>query len=130
MLSNPHITIFNPKTKLLILRIITPSTTTISIKLLWWNMTSSLSNNFRTPFKPFSNQTKILKLGFENNLLIRIEFASKSKFSLLPLFTPYNHPSLQCFFFNTIIKANAQNGNLKATILWVFNFMLECKSFV
>ncbi|XP_022732209.1 pentatricopeptide repeat-containing protein At4g21065-like [Durio zibethinus] len=84
----------------------------------------------------FSNllqiQTQILKLGFQNNPLILTKFASKSSdlnsidYAHCFLFSPHSNTHFyDAFLFNTIIKAYAQTGNLKAKALWVLNFMLE-----
>ncbi|XVE53631.1 hypothetical protein DITRI_Ditri03aG0018400 [Diplodiscus trichospermus] len=126
-----------PKTKLsILLRTITTSAATSSIY-----QRAAAEHGFLTLIQScntFSNllqvQTQILKLGFDNNPLILTKFASKSSdlnsidYAHCFLFSRYSNTYLyDAFLFNTIIKAYAQTGNLKAKALWVFNLMLGCK---
>ncbi|XVF35585.1 hypothetical protein REPUB_Repub18cG0158600 [Reevesia pubescens] len=126
----------NPKTKLLIIiRTISTSATSSSYQR------AAAEHGFLTLLqscKTFSNliqiQTQILKLGFQNNPLILTKFASKSSdlnsidYAHCFLFSPHAFTHLyDAFLFNTVIKAYAQTGNLKAKALSVFSLMLGCK---
>ncbi|WRX33516.1 Pentatricopeptide repeat - like 10 [Theobroma cacao] len=125
-----------PKTKLLILlrSLTTSATSSYYQRAAAEHGCLTLLQSCNTFTNLLQIQTQILKLGFQNNPLILTNFASKSSdlnsidYAHCFLFSPHSNTLYyDAFLFNTVIKAYAQTGNLKAKALWVFNFMLECE---